>query len=116
MVSGYVLEGDISKSTITGAFIDDNGLYRHRGFTALDMKHHNHFVGRYPNLKGLNDQGKNLSETKAGEKFTYVMPLTNAGSDIEEDWYKFQVKQADKIVLYSWRLGKDVIVFDNFLK
>lgn len=114
MVSGYVLSGSMGTGTVATGFIDTQGLHRHRTFLGLNNEYYNYFIKKYPNIKGLSDGGKNLVTTYSGEEFTYILPLTTAGG--EPNFDNFKLREVDKIIMYSYKYGKDVILFDNFIK
>ncbi len=114
MVSGYVLEGEMGLGTITTGLIDNQGRYRHRNFSSFSQEYQNVYSNKYPNLKGLYDNDKNLITTFSGDQFTYFLLVNPNGSEL--DYGHFDTKDIDKIIMYPYKQGKNVIVFDNFLK
>lgn len=114
MVSGYVIEGEMGLGTITTGLIDTQGRYRHRNFSSFSQEYQNIYGNKYPNLKGLYDNGINHITSFAGEKFTYFLLVNPNGSEL--DYGSFNIKNIDKIIMYSYKQGKNVIVFDDLLK
>lgn len=112
LVSGYVLDDIMTTGTLRNGLIYRNETYQYKGFTVFFKEYYDYFVEKYPNLKGL-DNNTDLRVADEGEKFTYIASFAQKDRFDYED-YNFN--DLTHIAIHNYYEGKNVIVFENFLK